>query len=103
MVAGKKRVHQSIGLKDQNCVVFYDKTDIRNRWYEYCKSLFAEDTNLIDSREWDKVSFEDEPSVLKEEIRAAIKRMRCGKAVGLEFSRSRNFRRGVESGWRMCS
>ena len=33
VVAGRKRVHQSIGLKDQNGVVLYDQTDIRNRWY----------------------------------------------------------------------
>ena len=61
--AGKKCVHQSIGLKDQNGVVLYDNTDIWYRWYEYCKSLFAEDPNLIDRQEWDKVSFEDEPTV----------------------------------------
>ena len=58
--------------------ILYDREDVKARWYEYCKSLFAEDPEKRDRVEWDKFMIEEEPMVMHCEIRTAIQRMKNG-------------------------
>ena len=68
VVAGQKRIDRSIGLKDDNGIILSDREDVKARWYEYCKSLFAQDPEKRDRVEWDESMIEEEPMVTRCEI-----------------------------------
>ena len=69
----------SVGLKEGDGNFLYDKEKIKDRWYCYCKALFKEKAGKMDRSEWESISCEQEPLVLKSEIRSAIKKMKCQK------------------------
>ena len=58
----------------------YEKEEIRLRWENYCTKLFGREGY---ERE-DMAKGEEEPAVLESEIAAAIKKLKTGKAMGLD-------------------
>ena len=97
MVSGKKRIDKSAGLKDGDANLLYDKEKIKDRWDCYCKALFKEKAGNVDRSEWESISSEQEPLVLKSEIRSAIKKMKCQKAVGLDDIPAEALKAGEET------
>ena len=73
-----KRICPSTGcIKSKDGNVLIDRTDVLNRWSEYIEELFD------DEREKLTINKEiDGPPILKEEVKAAIKKMKLGKATG---------------------
>ena len=79
-VTKKKSAQPGIGIKDANGEMLYNTEDICRRWKEYCAGLFSR-PGLTQQ---DMQKGEEEPEVLESEIRAAIKKLKTGKAVGMD-------------------
>lgn len=61
----------------------YGKTEVKNRWHEYCTELFSDPEQRIQP----DITIDDEnkePEVLMSEIHRAIKRLKDGKAAGAD-------------------
>ena len=75
--------------KDKNGNLLTDKDDIKNRWKEYNEVLYnGEGKSLKKNLKMEKESEVDEDSkgsdLLASEIKAAIKNLKNGKAVGID-------------------
>lgn len=53
-------------------------------WEEYCKSLFLDKQRLLIPESKYAMPTEQEPSILRVEVEAAIKHLKCGKATGVD-------------------
>ena len=76
-------------IKDKNGNLLTDKDDIKNRWKEYIEVLYdGEGKPLKENLKMEKESEVDEdsksPDLLASEIKAAIKDLKNGKAVGID-------------------
>lgn len=71
----------SLGIEDKNGVVLFGEEEILERWHEYATDLFKEPSQAqpaaIDKGE-------EEPNVMEDEIRAAMKKIKRGKAPGVD-------------------
>ncbi|GFN90607.1 RNA-directed DNA polymerase from mobile element jockey-like [Plakobranchus ocellatus] len=75
-----KRAFLTGCLKAMNGNIITDKEKILERWAEYIRELFKDnrkDHNIM------KNNFAG-PPIMKEEVKAAIKKMKHGKATGLD-------------------
>ena len=78
-ISGKKTKCNSTGcIKSQDGTMLMEKDEILNRWSEYAEDLFKDDR---DTKPEIKKNIEG-PSILKEEVKAAINKMKKGKATG---------------------
>lgn len=69
-------------IKDGNGNVLTLEDSVPKRWKEYFVELMNED-NKKERRTWGgKLVNQEEQGISTEEIRAAMKRMKCGKTVG---------------------
>lgn len=69
-------------IKDGNGNVLTLEDSVPKRWKEYFVELMNEDNNK-ERRTWGgKLVNQEEQGISTEEIRAAMKRMKCGKTVG---------------------
>ena len=76
-------------IKDKNGNLLTDKDDIKNRWKEYIEVLYdGEGKPLKENLKMKKESEVDKdskgPDLLASEIKAAIKDLKNGKAVGID-------------------
>lgn len=71
-----------MGIKDEQGRVLHRKGDILKRWHEYATVLYQSPAHLNQQQEQKPTKGDEEPPVLKEEIRMALKRLKSGKAVG---------------------
>ncbi|GFO09383.1 RNA-directed DNA polymerase from mobile element jockey-like [Plakobranchus ocellatus] len=78
-VSGKKIKCSSLGcIKSKDGTMLTEKSEILNRWSEYVEDLFKDDRC---KKPKIKKNIES-PTILKEEVEAAIKKMKNGKATG---------------------
>ena len=45
-LAGKKKMHEGTGIRDNTDCLFFEMEKIKERLYGYCKSLFSEDKEV---------------------------------------------------------
>ncbi|GFO16219.1 RNA-directed DNA polymerase from mobile element jockey-like [Plakobranchus ocellatus] len=78
-VSGKKIKYSSPGcIKSKDGTILMEKKEVLNRWSEYIEDLCKDDRC-----EKSKIEKKNEgPTILKEEVEAAIKKMKNGKATG---------------------
>ncbi|GFN80528.1 hypothetical protein PoB_000703400 [Plakobranchus ocellatus] len=78
-ICGKKIKCSSPGcIKSKDGTMFMEKKEILNRWSEYVEDLYEDDRckkPIIEKNI-------EGPTILKEEVEAAIKKMKNGKATG---------------------
>lgn len=82
-LAGQKRTGAGLGIKNKDGQLLYGKTEVKNRWHEYCTELFSDPVQ----RTQPDITIDDEnrePEVLMSEIHRAIKRLKDGKAAGAD-------------------
>ncbi|GFN94926.1 hypothetical protein PoB_002143200 [Plakobranchus ocellatus] len=78
-VSGKKIKCSSPGyITSKDGTMIMDKKKILNRWSKYVEDLFEDDRGKKPKKEKNIES----PIILKEEVRAAIKKMKNGKGTG---------------------
>jgi hypothetical protein len=77
-ITGKSRCTSSGCIKSKSGAILMEKSDILNRWSEYIAELF--DDNRA-SKPNIKKNIEG-PSIMKDEVRQAIKSMKTNKATG---------------------
>ena len=77
-ISGKRNCTNVGCIRSKNGEILMDKNDILDRWSEYIEELFSDNRNenIVLKRELDG------PPILKEEVQAAIKKMKSGKATG---------------------
>ena len=86
-LGGGRTASPGLGIKDEEGELIYDLEEIRKRWYQYGKSLFAKRSPMAsaDTEQDDDITPEEyEPEVMMDEIRAAIKKLKNHKAAGLD-------------------
>ena len=76
---GKKKSNKNIAIKKADGSIAMDIEDIKARWNEYVAELYHDDRPdaeviVIDNNEG--------PTIMREEVRAAVEEMKTGKAVG---------------------
>ena len=77
-VSGKRTCSSSGCIKSKDGSILIDKADVLNRWSEYIEELFDDEREKLPT-----INKEiDGPPILKDEVEAAIKRMKSGKATG---------------------
>ena len=81
-ISGKKTPQPGIGIKDKNGEMLYDTENIKDRWTEYGTQLFSSTFPRHPPDEHPPELLE--PDVMPSEIRAAIKKLKDGKAAGLD-------------------
>lgn len=58
-------------LNDQQGSTLSDQEKIKGRWKRYCENLYRRDKRMTDT--FEQVSFEEEPVILENEVKAALK------------------------------
>lgn len=77
-ISGKKRCSNTGCIRSKEGDILMNKEDILNRWSEYIVELFNDNR-----REMPIIKKEiDGPPILKEEVEAAVKKTKFGKALG---------------------
>ena len=79
-ISGRKSPQAGIGIKDENGEMLYEAVSIKQRWTEYGTQLFHSDAPRL--HEDDSQPELLEPEIMISEIRAAIKKLKAGKAAG---------------------
>ena len=77
-ISGKKGCPNTGCIKSKEGNILMDKAEVLNRWSEYIEELFddnREELNILKKEI-------DGPPILKQEVAAAIKKMKAGKATG---------------------
>ena len=77
-IAGRKTCSSTGCLKSKNGEIIMEKDKILERWAEYTKELYDDDRRDINVV---KNNFAG-PPIMKDEVRAAIRKMKKGKAMG---------------------
>ena len=76
---GKRKRNSNIAIKKNDGSIAMDIEDVKIRWNEYIAELYHDDrpeANVI------SIDNDDGPSIMREEVKAAIEEMKAGKAVG---------------------
>ena len=86
---GKAMAVSGTAINDENGVLLSEPVEVRNRWKEYVEDLYDKnnkpnETEVCVEMECDVEEDERGPHLLDDEIRAAIKEMKKGKAVGVD-------------------
>jgi hypothetical protein len=88
-------------VKDENGKLLTSDTQIKARWYDYCKELYNQnvsiDNTVIDELWQSNNEDEDEPDLLVEEVRAAISKLKTRKAPGVDGIEGDLIRNGGET------
>ncbi|GFS10001.1 RNA-directed DNA polymerase from mobile element jockey-like [Elysia marginata] len=77
-ITGKKACSSTGCLKAKNGDIIIDKERILERWAEYIEELFNDNRKEYDVMKRNLAG----PPILKDEVRAAIRKMKSGKATG---------------------
>jgi hypothetical protein len=86
---GKALATSATAIKDENGAVLTELDEIRNRWKEYVEHLYDKSNKPTENDMRLEVERDVEedmkgPELLSDEIRAAIKELKKGKAVGVD-------------------
>ena len=94
-ISGKKSPQPGIGIKNKNGEMLYEADDIKDRWTEYGTQLFSSESprHLPDEHPPELL----EPEVMLNEIRAAINKLKVGKAAGKDGINSEMIKAGGET------
>lgn len=68
-------------IRSEDGALLTDKSQIKERWKNYCKQLMA-DNSVRDNRPQTIEFAEREPSVLREEVTAAVRKLKTNKSPG---------------------
>jgi Reverse transcriptase (RNA-dependent DNA polymerase) len=86
----KRKCKSGTEIKDKDGNLLKDEDQIRNRWKEYIEELYVEENvpsgiEMSDNTQQASNNADEQgPSILKEEIRRAIKEMKLRKAEGID-------------------
>ncbi|XP_065654616.1 uncharacterized protein LOC136081243 [Hydra vulgaris] len=75
-------VQQVRMIKDKDGNVLSNEESVLGRWKEYFEELINQENGREGRLEEIEVVNQEVPQVSKEEVRAAIRRIKCGKAIG---------------------
>ena len=69
-------------IKDENGKVLTEGADIKERWKNYCKGLYA--CQEVTGIQADVECNEEEPAILRSEVKNAIQKLKTNKAPGID-------------------
>lgn len=70
---------RTYAIEDENAVILTEQSQIAERWKSYCQKLYEDPEGKLGRI---PLPAEKEPSILKDEVRAAIRKLRNNKAPG---------------------
>lgn len=79
---------RSANVKDETGKLLSSESEIKSRWYRYCKDLYNQqvsiDRSVLDELWPTSIQDDTEPEILESEVRAAINKLKPRKASGVD-------------------
>ena len=96
-ISGERSPQPGIGIKDKNGEMLYEAEKIKERWKKYGTQLFSSDQSVPRHTPDEHPPAALEPKVMPSEIRAAMKKLKVGKAARVDGTSGEMIRAGGET------